>query len=227
MDRKPPYAPVAPRRPHAFTTHGITVVDDYAWLKDENWQEVLRDPRSWMRTSVTISKPKTPTPKACSATPRRCRSGWSRKCAGGSRKTIPACPRPTAPMPICANSARAVSMKCSAAPRATAARPRSCSMATNLRQPRIFQVRRRAAFARSPAGSLERGHQGLGIFLDPGARLGQRRRTSTTSSRRPTAAWCGARMRTPSFTSSSTTTTGRCRCGVIAWARSRPTSAGL
>src|ERR1700712_90114 len=38
------HAPVAPRRPHEFTTHGITVVDDYAWLKDENWQEVLRDP---------------------------------------------------------------------------------------------------------------------------------------------------------------------------------------
>jgi oligopeptidase B len=37
-------APSAPRRPHAFTTHGITVVDDYAWLKDANWQEVLRDP---------------------------------------------------------------------------------------------------------------------------------------------------------------------------------------
>jgi oligopeptidase B len=37
-------APSAPRRPHSFTTHGITVVDDYAWLKDDNWQEVLRDP---------------------------------------------------------------------------------------------------------------------------------------------------------------------------------------
>ncbi len=37
-------APVAPRRPHSFTRHGITVVDDYAWLKDDNWQEVLRDP---------------------------------------------------------------------------------------------------------------------------------------------------------------------------------------
>ncbi len=37
-------APVAPRRPHAFTTHGIAVIDDYAWLKDANWQEVLRDP---------------------------------------------------------------------------------------------------------------------------------------------------------------------------------------
>ncbi len=37
-------APVAPRRPHSITHHGITVADDYAWLKDENWQEVLRDP---------------------------------------------------------------------------------------------------------------------------------------------------------------------------------------
>jgi len=37
-------APVAPRHPHSFTTHGITVNDDYAWLKDAKWQEVLRDP---------------------------------------------------------------------------------------------------------------------------------------------------------------------------------------
>ena len=43
QDRQSP-APVAPRRPHSFTTHGITVIDDYAWLKDAKWQEVLRDP---------------------------------------------------------------------------------------------------------------------------------------------------------------------------------------
>jgi oligopeptidase B len=42
--RQPAAAPIAPRRPHSFTRHGITVADDYAWLKDENWQEVLRDP---------------------------------------------------------------------------------------------------------------------------------------------------------------------------------------
>jgi oligopeptidase B len=36
--------PIAPRRPHSFTAHGITITDDYAWLKDPNWQEVLRDP---------------------------------------------------------------------------------------------------------------------------------------------------------------------------------------
>jgi oligopeptidase B len=42
--QKEALAPVAPRRPHSFTKHGITVTDDYAWLKDANWQEVLHDP---------------------------------------------------------------------------------------------------------------------------------------------------------------------------------------
>src|SRR4051794_6320051 len=37
-------APSAPRRPHSFTIHDITITDEYAWLKDPNWQEVLRDP---------------------------------------------------------------------------------------------------------------------------------------------------------------------------------------
>jgi oligopeptidase B len=41
---KPQSPPVAPRRPYSFTRHGIAVTDDYAWLKDEKWQEVLRDP---------------------------------------------------------------------------------------------------------------------------------------------------------------------------------------
>jgi protease II len=54
MDRKsnntpsntntPASVPVAERRPHRFTVHGITITDDYAWLKDDNWQDVLRDP---------------------------------------------------------------------------------------------------------------------------------------------------------------------------------------
>jgi oligopeptidase B len=42
--KSPQLAPSTPRRPQSFTAHGITVVDDYAWLKDANWQEVLRDP---------------------------------------------------------------------------------------------------------------------------------------------------------------------------------------
>ncbi|MGY4456322.1 protease II [Bradyrhizobium sp. LB13.1] len=42
--KTPSQPPIAPRRPHSITQHGITVTDDYAWLKDEKWQEVLRDP---------------------------------------------------------------------------------------------------------------------------------------------------------------------------------------
>ena len=32
------------KRPHADTHHGITRIDDYAWLRADNWQEVFRDP---------------------------------------------------------------------------------------------------------------------------------------------------------------------------------------
>jgi oligopeptidase B len=37
--------PEAERRPHVTTWHGIEKQDDYHWLKDENWQEVLQDPK--------------------------------------------------------------------------------------------------------------------------------------------------------------------------------------
>ena len=36
--------PVAARRPAPFTRHGIAVADDSAWLKDPDWQKVLRQP---------------------------------------------------------------------------------------------------------------------------------------------------------------------------------------
>jgi oligopeptidase B len=39
-----PEPPVAPRRESKRTLHGVTLSDDYAWLKDANWQEVLRKP---------------------------------------------------------------------------------------------------------------------------------------------------------------------------------------
>ncbi|MEW6122473.1 MAG: S9 family peptidase [Pseudomonadota bacterium] len=37
-------APRAPRRPTERTVHGITLTDDYSWLRAENWREVMRDP---------------------------------------------------------------------------------------------------------------------------------------------------------------------------------------
>ncbi|MCC7252346.1 S9 family peptidase [Hyphomicrobium sp.] len=39
-----PSPPVARRQPVTATHHGVTLVDDYAWLRAANWQEVMRDP---------------------------------------------------------------------------------------------------------------------------------------------------------------------------------------
>ncbi|WP_174285516.1 S9 family peptidase [Sphingomonas bacterium] len=38
-----PNPPVAATRPHSFTTHGVTIDDPYAWLKDPNYPDV-KDP---------------------------------------------------------------------------------------------------------------------------------------------------------------------------------------
>ena len=32
--------PVAAKKPHSYTHHGITVSDDYAWLRDPGYPEV-------------------------------------------------------------------------------------------------------------------------------------------------------------------------------------------
>ena len=37
--------PVAPVRPSVTVVHGHRLQDDYAWLKADNWQDVLRDPK--------------------------------------------------------------------------------------------------------------------------------------------------------------------------------------
>ena len=39
-----PAPPVVPKHPFKDTRHAIERVDDYAWLRAENWQEVMRDP---------------------------------------------------------------------------------------------------------------------------------------------------------------------------------------
>lgn len=39
-------APVIPAKPHVFEVHGVRIRDDYAWLKAENWKEVLKAPEA-------------------------------------------------------------------------------------------------------------------------------------------------------------------------------------
>ncbi len=41
-----PTPPIAERRPHAVTQHGITREDPYHWLRADNWQEVMQAPET-------------------------------------------------------------------------------------------------------------------------------------------------------------------------------------
>lgn len=40
----PPSPPTASRRPHTVERHGRTIDDPYAWLRDDDWQRVMREP---------------------------------------------------------------------------------------------------------------------------------------------------------------------------------------
>jgi oligopeptidase B len=44
LERTLPPAPIAERHPKVSTWHGATLTDDYAWLRADNWREVMRDP---------------------------------------------------------------------------------------------------------------------------------------------------------------------------------------
>ena len=46
MPASDPKPPIAARRPVAATLHGILRSDDYAWLKDPDWQRVMREPEA-------------------------------------------------------------------------------------------------------------------------------------------------------------------------------------
>src|SRR6516162_9577760 len=39
-----PDEPQPEQRPIERTLHGVRLIDDYAWLRAENWQQVMRDP---------------------------------------------------------------------------------------------------------------------------------------------------------------------------------------
>ncbi|MFA5958123.1 S9 family peptidase [Hyphomicrobium sp.] len=41
-----PEPPIARRLPVASTHHGVTLTDDYAWIRADNWQEVMRQPQA-------------------------------------------------------------------------------------------------------------------------------------------------------------------------------------
>jgi oligopeptidase B len=64
--------PQAEQRPLERTLHDLRLIDEYAWLRAENWREVMRDPlqldpaiRAYLKPKTIIASARSPVPKAC------------------------------------------------------------------------------------------------------------------------------------------------------------------
>ena len=53
MSATVPEPPLAPRQPRRIDQLGRTRTDDYAWMKDENWRQVLHDPAA-LRADIRV-----------------------------------------------------------------------------------------------------------------------------------------------------------------------------
>ncbi len=64
-DATPQHPPVAPRKPASVTHHGITVTDDYAWLRDPGYPDVddadviahLNAENAWFEARMAAQEP--------------------------------------------------------------------------------------------------------------------------------------------------------------------------
>jgi len=59
--------PVTEKRASEKRVHGVSLIDDYAWLKAENWQEVLRNPAALPKDIRAVLEAENAYSKACLA----------------------------------------------------------------------------------------------------------------------------------------------------------------
>ena len=169
----------APRRPHSFTTHGITVTDDYAWLKDANWQEVLRDPSVLdAGHPQTISKRKTPIPKACSAIPTRLQKKLVAEMRGRIKEDDSSVPAPDGPFAYFRKFREGGQHELfGRTPRDGGEIEIMLDGDELAADDEYFKFGGSAAFARSPPEAWSADIKGSEYFSDPRARLGRSART--------------------------------------------------
>ena len=170
--------PVAPRRPSQRTVHGITVVDDYAWLKDANWQEVLRNPALLDPDIRAYLEAENRYTEAFLGPLQALQKTLVAEMRGRIKEDDSSVPQPDGPFAYLWKFRRRPAR--SDRPHA-ARRRRGPGPARRRRHGQgtaVLRFRRHAPFARSPPRSLERRRPRLGVLHHPRARLADRRRSA-------------------------------------------------
>ena len=219
-----PPPPPSPRRPHTFTTHGITVTRRLRVAEGRNWQEVLRDPSLLDADIRNYLEAENGYTESLLGHTSRLQKTLVKEMRGRIKEDDLSVPSPDGPFAYFRKFREGGQHEIFGRTPRDGGEEIVLDGDELAARPRLFHFRRRAAFARSQARAWSADIKGSEYFTIR-VRDWATASTATTWSRRPTAAWSGARTARASSMSSSTTITARCRSGVIASAPRKPTIA--
>src|SRR5262245_52021558 len=92
-----PLPPKAQRIAKFSVRHGVELVDEYAWLRAENWQEVMRDPTLLDQEIRAYLEAENAYCEAALADTVALQKALYAGCAPASRRTTARCRLPTGP----------------------------------------------------------------------------------------------------------------------------------
>jgi hypothetical protein len=165
-----PKAPLAPRRPRSVTRYGVTVTDDYAWLKDARWQEVLRDPSLLEQDIRNYLEAENAHTEALLGHTAALQTKLVAEMRGRIKEDDSSVPSPDGPFEYFQKFREGGQHELIGRAR------RNGGDTHILIDGDALAARRRAALVGPPAGGLERRHQWIGILFYPDPRLGDVKR---------------------------------------------------
>src|SRR6202007_1734014 len=89
--------PIAPKDPKRIEQLGRVRIDDYAWMKDDNWQQVLRDPKALPADVREHLEAENPYPKAMLASTEELQAELFAEMKGRIKEDDASVPTPDGP----------------------------------------------------------------------------------------------------------------------------------
>ena len=216
--------PRARAEPAGQTAHGVTLTDDYAWMRAENWQQVLAQPEALPPDIRAHLEAENAYADAMLADTAALKETITRELRGRIKEDDAEPPLPDGPVRLlhALSHGRAASARLPAdARRRRGANAPRCRQGG--RRPRFLPHRCGHPFARPCAARLERRRQGIGIRTASAAAISRPGATATMSSSIPTDPSSGWRTAARFSTSTSTTITGRQKSSAMSSAPIRRT----